>query len=420
MPTVRLGKKKSNPKEQVVWDTKELVNGHWMLVGGSGTGKTHQIRHILNTVKDQGVKAYIFDPHGDIIIDEQLSSSVRFHETCPYGINPLVINPDPYYGGVRRRINSFISMVNRYSTQLDYKQEAALRHLMKDLYASRGIEHDKPETWSSGAPPTLTDLKNSIYGKLKAFTFGNLHYTSRFLSDMSFQMAELRRFYANDNKSGIVKEKIDAIKTGLKEAFIEYIEFANGDDGIDEYIRYESADTLKAVYDRIENIEGLGVFKSQAPPFDTAKPIHHYDMGPLYIEEQGYMVELSLEQIFVKATQDGFKTDIDTMIVLDEAQRFFSSEDHDHIISVISREGRKFGIGLVLATQNCASFTDDIIINSGTRVILGVDEAYLLPLSKAMGIDPNRVRFTQPKKTALIQLKTATMSGDSRFNEVVF
>ncbi|MBE0427978.1 MAG: DUF87 domain-containing protein, partial [Nitrospirae bacterium] len=182
MSKVSLGKNKANPKELVEWNTEKTINFHWLIVGASGSGKTYQIRRIIKQLQNQGIsRIHIFDPHGDIITDKQYTSSVKFSEVSPHGINPLRVNPDPYYGGVRRRINSLISMINRYSTRLDYKQEAALRYLLRELYESSGYDFSNPDTWASGNVPDLFSLRDYAYNKLKGFFIGHMREVSSLL-----------------------------------------------------------------------------------------------------------------------------------------------------------------------------------------------------------------------------------------------
>lgn len=412
---ILLGKNKANPKEVIEWDTEKTINYHWLIVGTSGSGKTYQIRNIVKQLQNQGIKRiHIFDPHGDIFTDEQYTSSVKFSEVSPYGINPLRVNPDPYYGGVRRKINSLISMINRYSTKLDYKQEAALRYLLLELYTSRGYDFSNPQTWSSGDTPDLFSLRDYIYDKLRGFFFGHMSEVTSLFDLLSSKLFHLKR------QLEVGGEEVAKIKSELKDLFSNYVDSMSKGDEVEQYIRYESKEVLKSIYDRIENLQALGIFKSLSPPFEVDKPIWHYDMSTLYVEEQGYLVELSLEQIFIKAAQGGVKDELDTLIIVDETQRFIDPNERDHIIAVISREARKFGVGLVLASQNCSNFTEDIILNSSTKMILGVDESYQSSLAKTFGLDENRIRFTQPRKVALIQIKTKEISSTNRFMEVIF
>ena len=103
---------KRNP---VIWDTEKLINGHVLIVGKSGTGKTHTLRKMLNQISSSDssrkIRVHIMDVHGDIDIEG--ASTVKFSEATPYGFNPLTINPDPDFGGVRKRIQSFIAALSR-------------------------------------------------------------------------------------------------------------------------------------------------------------------------------------------------------------------------------------------------------------------------------------------------------------------
>lgn len=363
MPSVTLGHLKMNPRESMVWDSSETTNFHWIIVGGSGAGKTYQIRRITNALKDQIRLIHIFDPHGDILTDPDYTSSLEFSEVSNYGVRPLTINPDPRYGGMRRKINSFVGMINRYSKRkLTDEQESAMRYLLIDFFSSRGCVMDDPDTWGD-QNLEFGDFLDFVHDKLVAFL---------------------------------------------------------GDVDVEDQIKYGSFAVLKSVHDRLQMLKFTGVFKPGGMPFQDGKSIRHYNMSALTVEEQGYLVELVLEQVFIESIKSGFKTDVDTLVVIDEAQRFIDRDDADHIVSVISREGRKFGMGLMLATQNCSNFPEDILINSAAKMVLGIDEAYVPTISKAMAIDPNRIRYTQPRKGAMVQIKTHKISKDSRFVDIVF
>ncbi len=426
MAQVHLGINKANPKETVEWDSTSVINGHMIIVGGSGAGKTHQIRNISGQLSSQGLRNIIFDPHGDIETDPRFTSVVEFSEISPYGINPLIINPSPIYGGVRKRMNGFIKTINKYSeSKLDERQEAALRYSLMELYALHGFDFTDHRTWGHDGKriPTLDDLDLFLSRKLKGFFFGHMRNVSEMFDKLAEGLLDLRRLKSCEEMDDPAKERpecdtVKHLQQDLIRAFSECVGTIRGDE-VDQYVRYGSMEVIKSLYDRVQNMKHFGVFKPVPPPFDDSKPIWRYDMRNLYVEEQGYLVELTLEQIFADAIQRGLKqNDVDTLIFIDEAQRFLSPEDQDHIVSVIFREIRKFGVGLALATQNCSAFPTDIIINSGTKMILGVDEAYQDLLAKTLGVE--RVRFIQPQKNALIQIKTKKTSVGSRFVDTLF
>ncbi|MDA8103765.1 MAG: DUF87 domain-containing protein [Nitrospiraceae bacterium] len=426
MSKVYIGINKSNPRETVEWNTEELVNGHWIIVGGTGSGKTHRIVDITRQLQTQNMRIHVFDAHGDIRTDPEFTSRVEFSEISPYGINPLSINPSPIYGGVRKRINSLIRLINKYSDKFEDRQEAVMRYALNDLYSLHGFDSKNPETWAldSTKMPTLEDLRRFIYEKIKGFMLGHMCEISDTFERLNRGLLDIRRLHRYDvpwkieMRAGERHEQmIGSLREELKAVFGRLVDTVEADD-FEQFIHYDGKEVLKALYDRIEKMRAMGVFKTVPPPFDPDKPIWLYAMDSLCVEEQGYLVELTIEELFSGAVQRGFRSEVDTLVFIDEAQRFISSDDRDHIISVIFREIRKFGGGLVLATQNCETFPTDVIVNSGTKMILGVDEGYHDILSKKLGVE--RIRFIQPRKNALVQINTKTTSLGSRFVDTLF
>ncbi|WP_207002683.1 DUF5710 domain-containing protein [Trinickia mobilis] len=146
----------------VVWDVRSVVNAHLMFAGKSGAGKSTLLRRAISqaAASSQGrVRFHVFDKHGDLGTPGE--SVVRFSESTPYGcINPLEVNPDPHFGGVRRSINKFLVGVNR-SHKLGARQVAAMRRLLGELYLSRGYTKE-PHTW---IPQDPTEIAEKMLGK---------------------------------------------------------------------------------------------------------------------------------------------------------------------------------------------------------------------------------------------------------------
>lgn len=144
------GAKKAGQQVNVLWDSRMAVNGHCLMVGMSGAGKTHNLRKMIRQMTESAgespLRFHVFDVHGDIEISG--ASSVMFSEQTNYGLNPLRVNPDPHFGGVRKRVQGFITTINRVMRSLGPKQEAVLRNILYDLYAKHGFKVDDPRTWT--------------------------------------------------------------------------------------------------------------------------------------------------------------------------------------------------------------------------------------------------------------------------------
>jgi len=143
------GARKRGEHAPVTWNSKVAVNGHCLMVGMSGAGKTYNLRKMIRQMQDSSegkpLRFHVFDVHGDIEIEG--ASSVMFSEQTTYGMNPLRVNPDPHFGGIRKRVQGFITTINRVMRALGPKQEAALRNILYDIYTRHGFKQADPSTW---------------------------------------------------------------------------------------------------------------------------------------------------------------------------------------------------------------------------------------------------------------------------------
>jgi hypothetical protein len=141
-----------NINEPVVWDSNNVTNPHKLIMGMTGSGKTHTLRKVINSLSQQasasnidGFRIHVFDVHGDI---QGEGESVAFYsESAGFGINPLTLNSDPDHGGVRKRINSFLNTLQNATAKMGARQEAIAASLFEDLYAYYGFRKDDPSTW---------------------------------------------------------------------------------------------------------------------------------------------------------------------------------------------------------------------------------------------------------------------------------
>ena len=132
--------------------TRRLINGHMLILGSSGVGKSHTIRRLVDQAGRAGtrVRFHVFDVHGDL--DIAGASVVQFSEQAPFGLNPFRVNPSFEFGGVRKAVQAFIRTVDQASrTPLGLKQEAVIRELALDVYREFGFDKDDPSTWSLNA-----------------------------------------------------------------------------------------------------------------------------------------------------------------------------------------------------------------------------------------------------------------------------
>ena len=420
--TVRSGKAST-----VTWDTQRLINGHVLIVGKSGTGKTHTLKRMIGQMSSQAngrLRVHVMDVHGDI--DLPGASTVKFSESTPYGFNPLTINPDPDFGGVRKRIQSFISALERTGFRLGSKQQAALRNILIDLYAANGFIENDASTWKIDP-----SQQNGRYGRKQpsmedAVRFANAKLRAMFLGTSSKAVATLEKLYrkriqlnnklkyAHKATDSHEKEQIEAeilkLSTEAETLFHEHLEAIQSGRELDDLIKYDSKEVMKSVVDRLENLHNIGIFRPQRPPFDPNSAIWRYDIKALSTDEKKLFVSFILEAIFLRATQRGVQDDVVELVILDEAH-LFGGEEPDNPVNVIAKEARKFGLGLFAASQSPTHFSDDFISNVGTKIILGIDQMYWDGTVRKLKIEQNALEWIIPHERTVVQMSN---KGENR------
>lgn len=412
----------SNP---VIWDSKRVINAHMLLVGKSGTGKTFTLKKIINNLLDSAssrVRVRVIDVHGDIEIDG--ASSVKFSESGMYGFNPLAINPDPDFGGVRKRIQSFISIINKTSRKLGTKQEPVLRNILLDLYAANGFYEKDPKSWSlfdekgqrlihngrNKKYPTLEDAYRYASFKHKAMFLGtsnkavlNLEETNKKARQLYLKQKNAHKA-ANQEDADKLKAEIKTVGAGAVEAFTNYISSIENGMELSDLIKYDSIDTIKSIVDRLDSLIATGIFKNQEPNFDDNATVWRYDIRTLTnLDEKKLFVYFLLEDIFLKRVEAGAQDDVVEMVFLDEANLFFS-DDADNIINVISKESRKFGLGLCCASQSPTHFSEDFMSSVGTKIILGLDQMFWNGTVAKLKIEQQALEWIVPHKKMVVQI----------------
>ena len=413
--------------QRVLWESGKVINPHMLIMGKSGTGKTYTLRKLLRQILPQAegpVRVHIFDVHGDI--DIQGASSVKFSESTPYGFNPLWINPDPDFGGVRKRIQSVLSTLNRTSRQLGNKQESCLRNILMDLYSANGFIDGQPQTWvlNDGIQrrypkknPTMEDAYRFASFKLKAMYIGantaavsKLEEVNKKSAAFYSKQRQALRAGGADKVDDSLKRDIEKLKNECIERYSEYLNAVSTGMEFDDLLKYDSRDVLKSVVERLENLNAIGIFKSSKPPSDEDASIWRYDIKALSIDEKKLFVAFRLEELFYQAIERGVQTGIREIIVLDEAHNFFS-DDESNIINTIAKEARKFGMSMICASQSPRHFSDDFLSNVATKIILGLDQTFWDESARKLKIDMNLLESIVPHKTLALQLNN---KGETR------
>ena len=429
-------------KEQpVVWRPADLINAHILVTGMSGVGKSFQLRTLARSAAAQGVEVDIFDVHDELAIPE--ASVARFSEATGYGYNPLVLNPDPHSGGVRKRINELVKLVGGQRA-LGVKQEAALRNLLEDVYFLNGCYADNPGSWAKKQIdesrrrelvrsrrydelrqyyPTVEDLLSYADRKLKALFLGSDSKAVTALDAVNRQAAAIQRLtnrYQRPGNSDEDRERLerqlDQAKENAVDAFARYVRSIESGRELSDVLKYSSRDVLQSVVERLKNLNASGIFRANPPPFGDA-PVRCYQIKSLSLDEQRVFVASRLESMFRRRKDAGTVDRVVQAALIDEAHKFID-DDPDNPVNVVLKEGRKFGLAIWAASQSPTHFSEDFLANVGTTLLLGIHPMYWDMACRKLRIEPKVLKFIRPRKVAAIKMQ-GIGTTEPRFQNVM-
>ena len=89
--------------------------------------------------------------------------------------------------------------------------------------------------------------------------------------------------------------------------------------------------------------------------------------------------------------RSGEAPEIKTFVFIDEAKELKGSKLRDRITA----DGRKYGFGVVLASQRESHLSADILANSATKIVLAVDAADVRRVANRFRFDAGRIASLQ-------------------------
>lgn len=429
----------------VHYEPDKLINAHVLVCGMSGTGKSYQSSRLLGSAAQAGVEVDVFDVHDELATIPG-AAACRYSQATGYGYNPLELATDPHTGGPQRQADYLLGLVKEVSPQLGVRQAMVLRNLIMDTYQLAGIYPDNPTTWQRDSIteverrqlvdarnwtalkqyyPTLDDLKSYGRRKLAALTLGGDNPCISALEQLTRQYKRLTSLQgkfakaSSDTDLDRLGKQIVASKEHCTSSYAAFIEAMQTGRELDDLLKYDSADTLASVLQRLELLNSAGIFRANPPPFGNSR-VRVHQLKSLTSEQQILFVKLRLRAIFERhkqtgATQSG--TELRHVLFLDEAHKFFS-KDNDDIINVIAREARKFGIGLWCVSQSPTDFPDSFLTNVGATLILGLHGSHWQMASSKLRISRETLKYIRPKQAIAVQLRREGQ-GDPPFGNVV-
>lgn len=322
--------------EKIFWEPGKLNNGHFIIIGGSGAGKTETIRCIASELDKQGYPVLMVDFHGDMACEGCNIRTCEIKEGSKYYFNPLELDPKFEEITPLKATADFVDSIFINFPTLGIQQRNDLKEIVKRAYKKAGITSDK-ETWSR-------ELKfKEIEDEIKSSEDKTTQSLKAYLNDI----------FDYELFSGSEKISVGSILEG----------------GITHLNLRPLPESLKSLY--------ADLFLRKI----------YYSLQALGEIPRGNITDKERFRLFV---------------IVDEAKLLVSEKQgYKAVLNKYATELRKFGVGLILASQLISHFTDEILSNVAVKLCMkaenkeqarkndkffGVGEKELLNLKQGEGI----------------------------------
>lgn len=351
-----------------------LVSRHSAVVGSTGAGKSNLVTVLLETVADgtlPNARAIVIDPHGEYAT--ALGDKARVFRIRPdvaAGEKPLYV---PFWA------LPFFELQQLTLGGLQPNHEASVRDEVLDMKvaaAAHLILPPPPETLTADSPVPFS-IKRLWYelDKFERVTFPNSGNQTPENANAATEVGDASALksdcypaaspynqapYKNARKRNIERH-LDLMRSRLKDARFSFL-FAPGDyePDLDGKV---AADLDALVKDWVGHDKPITIFDVSGLPSEVLPTI------------VGTMLRVVYDMLFWAQDLPIGGRQQPLLVVLDEAHRFVPEGQETparRTLSMIAKEGRKYGVGLMLVTQRPSEIDSGVLSQCGSLLALRV------------------------------------------------
>lgn len=302
----------------VVWAPGRQSNGFLLVLGASGSGKTETLKVLGASIHRFGVPVLTFDFHGDVVFPGTSSTLLSSGSASVVGLNPMEIDAhSAEESGLYDQRASLRAMIQRAVPSLGHRQSSILREAFEEAYARAGIEDDDPGTWSKPAPTFVV-----VQGILEE--------------------------WADDDARKAQRVSIEGCLAAVRQLFDHPIFRRSTHVTVDDFLTRSMRLDLSKLPDDIRFVATETLLRKLFRVLRLRGPI------PVQPADDHQRFRL--------------------FVVIDEAKILsMGGGDRDsssNILNELITEARKFGVGMVLASQMSDHFSEEVRANAATWLVL--------------------------------------------------
>jgi len=302
----------------VAWQPGRQSNGFFLILGASGSGKTETLKVLGTPIAETGIPVLVFDFHGDVILPGVNSVLLSSGSASTLGLNPMELDThSAEESGLYDQRAALRAMIQRAVPALGHRQSSILREAFEEAYRAAGIVDDAPSTWNK-APPTFRTVQN-------------------ILSDWAADDQRKSQRAAIEGCIAAVQQLFDH-PIFQREQHVSVDSLLNSSLRLDlsklpDHVRFVTTETLLRKLFRILRLR-----------------------GPIPVQPADDRQRFRL------------------FVIIDEAKILSlggnDRDRSDNILNELITEARKFGLGMVLASQMSDHFSEEVRANAATWLVL--------------------------------------------------
>ena len=302
----------------VHWVPGRQSNGFFLILGASGSGKTETLKVLGSSIVDAGVPVLVFDFHGDVVLPGVNSVLLSSGSASTVGLNPMELDVhSAEESGLYDQRAALRGMVQRAVPALGHRQSGILREAFDEAYRGAGIVDGDVSTWNRPAP-TFDDVQ-SILAR-----------------------------WASDDERKSQRAGIEGCLAAVRELFDHPIFSRAHHVSVEQMLTESVRLDLSKLPDTVRFIATETLLRKL---FRTLRL-----RGPIPVQPADDRQRFRL------------------FVVIDEAKILSlgggERDRADNILNELITEARKFGLGMVLASQMSDHFSEEVRANAATWLVM--------------------------------------------------
>ncbi len=305
-------------KGPVSWAPGRQTNGFFLVLGSSGSGKTETLKVLGKGIADYGVPVLVLDFHGDVKFPGLRSVLLSSGTASSMGVNPMELDSQSAEEtGLYDQRKVIRDMIRNAVPALGHRQNAILRDAIEQAYEDKGFNDADPATWRN-RPPTFGDVEH-------------------ILAD-----------WAEDDARKGQRSAIEGCLAAIQEIFEHPIFQRSEHISIEEILSSNVRLDLSKLTDEVRYIAAETMLRKVFRVLRLKGPIPVQPVD----DQQRFRLFVIIDEAKILSTGGG------------------DPDSPDRILNQLFTEARKFGLGMILASQMSDHFGSEVKANAATWLVL--------------------------------------------------